>query len=97
MNRRITISVFSEKVWIFTVFTVFYCLFQVSDVANEGEASAQHGARHSHEAVVPTIPKRLGQESQAYGTEIPSVWDRNPKRMGQESQAYETEIPSVWD
>ena len=52
---------------------------------------AQHGECHSHEAVVPTIPKRMGQESQAFGTEIPSVWDENPKRMGQESQTLETD------
>ena len=62
-----------------------------------GNVPVRHGVSHSHEAVIPANPKRMGQESQAYGTRIPSVWDRNPKRMGQESQTYGTEIPSVWD
>ena len=55
--------------------TASYCLFRVGNVANEGEASAQHGECHSHKAVVPSIPKRLGQKSQAFGTKIPNARD----------------------
>ena len=65
--------------------------FLVGDGTSRGDASSQHGVSNSREAVVTTIPKRMEQKSQTFGTGIPSVWDGNPKRLGHESQTHGTD------